>query len=135
MDERNGAGGTRTCPNMVVADSYRPAANASIVITSLVGFFTIVGFIVGGYSFLDQRYALATNFVMLEKRVDINEVRHLYHASLSDTYFLREQARKHPEDSNIAKKLEESESETNSLKKRLDELKTIRKRRTTGYGY
>lgn len=94
----------------------------SVIITTIVGVFTLLGFTIGGYSFLDQRYALANNYVTLEKRVSVNELKHLYHSSLDNVYFFRKQARLHPNDEEIGRKLEKAEQEQESIEKRLDEL-------------
>ena len=94
----------------------------SVAVTIVVGIFTLLGFTVGGYSFLDERYALAKNFVTLEKRVSVNELKHLYHSSLDNVYFFRKQARLHPDDEELKTKLEKAEQEQESIEKRLDEL-------------
>lgn len=110
------------CPHVVSVSDSDHFRGVATVITTLVGFFTILGFILGGYSFLDQRYALAKNFVILEKRVETNEVRHLYHSALSELYFFRAQARSNPKDTDLNQKLEDVERDVNVIRDRLDNL-------------
>lgn len=114
---------TYQCPYMVTPKKSKiTLGKASVVVTILVGVFTLLGFTVGGYSFLDQRYALATNFAVLEKRVGVNELKHLYHSSLDNVYFFRKQIRINPDDPEIQAKLDEAVKERDGIKERLNDL-------------
>lgn len=112
----------RSIHNAVMKKKKPSLGSISVIVTVLVGVFTLLGFTVGGYSFLDQRYALAKSFVVLEKRVSVNELKHLYHSSLDNVYFFRKQARIYPNDEEVGRKLEKAEQEQESIEKRLNEL-------------
>ena len=100
--------------------------NYAFALSVLVGLFTLVGFVAGGYTFLDQRYALASEHNFLESRVSIHELHHLYRKAMEDMFFYRSQARIYPTDDKIKLKLEEV---TDSCEKIKDQISKMEDRR------
>ena len=96
-----------------------------IVLTSIVSVFTAIGLVLGGYIFLDQRYALASSLVKVELKVAGHEMRHLYHEALNDVFFFRKQSRLHPEDPAISRKLRVAQEDAESIKIRLEKIKSM----------
>ena len=102
--------------------------NYAFALSILVGLFTLVGFIAGGYTFLDQRYALASEHNLLESRVSIHELNHVYRKAMEDMFFYRSQARIYPDDNKIRIKLEEV---TDSCEKIKDQISKMEDKRQT----
>lgn len=102
--------------------------NYAVALSALVGLFTLIGFVAGGYTFLDQRYTLAAEHRSLEVRVSVNELNYVYRKSLEDLFFYRGQLRLHPNDDNIKLKLEEASSTCEKIKGQLAQMELRRAR-------
>lgn len=94
------------------------------VATAVSGVFVIFGLVFGAYIFIDKKYALATDLYKLETRVEVHELRHLYHDALNDVYFFKKQSRIHPSDEKIYEKLREAEDLAEGLKRKMDKSNT-----------
>lgn len=94
----------------------------AFAISILVGFFTLVGFVAGGYTFLDHRYALASEHSLLESRMSIHELNHVYIKVMEDMFFYRAQARLYPDDSKIKLKLEEVTESCDKVKEQISKM-------------
>lgn len=89
-------------------------------------FLTIVAvaaILIGWASWIDNRYAKEKNFISLKIKVSLNEARDALREALENMYFYRNQAKEHPEDEDIAQRLEEAEEEVEELKEHIKELK------------
>ena len=95
------------------------AKQYAFILSILVAMFTIMGLIAGGYNFLDERYALASSHHLLEYRVSIHELNHVYTKSMEDVFFYRAQSRIYPDDNKIKMKLDEANSNYEKIKKQI----------------
>lgn len=87
----------------------------SSVVAIVGGVFSLVALVLGGYTFLDYRYAKAVEHKSLEIRVSLTEIEDLRRDMLKELYFFRQQARENPNDYAIGDKLEEIKKELRDI--------------------
>jgi len=91
-----------------------------VVATTL---FAIIGSIVAGYGFLDERFANAQDVEQLEKRVTLAELTTSLRTALEEYYFLKQQLRKYPDDAELTDKVKEAKDHVDTLKEQIKQYK------------
>lgn len=76
---------------------------------------------VGGVMWVDGRYAKASAVEELEERVTLAELKDQLRTATEEYFFLRQQARKYPDDQEIQDELEDAKELVDSLKKQIEE--------------
>ena len=83
----------------------------------------VLGTVFGGLTWVDSRYAKASEVKELEKRVSLNELKAQLRAAQEELNFWRQQARKYPDDLDVKDSLKEAEETVKELKKKIEEYK------------
>lgn len=81
----------------------------------------LLGVVWGGYVVVDDRYARAAELTQLEQRVLMNELQQAYRDARAEVYFLRDQARKYPDDRDIHRQRADAEAELQRLERLVNE--------------
>lgn len=84
---------------------------------------SLVGTAFGAYFFVDGNYAEKMELAAVTQRVTLVELLRNLRDAEEEMYFYRKQHRKHPDDPDLKRKLEESEEEVKNLKDRVKKLK------------
>ena len=90
-----------------------------ISIKDILKYLSLISVISSGIYVLEGRYALAASHEKLEKRVTVNELQGLKQSALKNKYFLKDQLRKYPEDSEIKDQLELTVEEIKGFDKQI----------------
>lgn len=97
----------------------KSASSIKSILVVITTVFAIIGSIVTGYGFIDEKYARASDVAKIEKRLSLSELRDSLRLSLDELYFLKKQIRKYPEDEEIQEQLKEVRAEVNDLKEQI----------------
>lgn len=101
-------------------DKAEKSANSiKSILVVLTTLFAITGSIVGGYGFIDNKFAHAEDVEKLEKRITLAELKTSLRTALEELYFLKDQFRKYPEDLEIQERLTEAQEFVKSLKEQI----------------
>jgi hypothetical protein len=84
--------------------------------------FTIIGSIVYGKDYLDNRYATKAEHQSLKFEVKLNKLHDTYRDALDHMFFYHTQAQKYPNNLEIAKKLKKAQDHVDLIKKQMEEL-------------
>jgi hypothetical protein len=98
------------------ADSIR-----SLVIT-VSAILALLGTVLGGYTYIDDRYALAETVDKLEERLTLSELKDSLRLALDELFFLKSQARKYPDDEEIKDQLKAVQERVDDLKRQIEAL-------------
>jgi hypothetical protein len=90
-----------------------------LLITAAIG---LTGSAAGGLAWVDSRYAKADDVTELENRVELNELKDQLRTALEEYHWLRQQARKYPDDQDILDERDEAKDVVDDLKNRIKEL-------------
>lgn len=83
---------------------------------------TLIGTIISGFLFFENRYVLSSEFKKLETDVQLNKLTTLKMSAMESLYFFRKQVRQYPNDQDIADKLKQSEDEVGQIN---DKIKAV----------
>lgn len=103
----------------ILQDAEKNANSIKSILLVLTTLFAVVGTIVGGYGFLDSKFAHAEEVEKLEKRVTLAELKTSLRTALEEMYFLRDQSRKYPDDEEIKERLKEASSLVDDIKEQI----------------
>lgn len=102
-----------------IKEALSDTRNMILAITSILGF---IGTISAGIFWVDDRYAKADVVEQLEERLTLSELNDQLRAAQEELFFLRSQARKYPDDLDIADQLEEAKEAVKTLKERIKKI-------------
>lgn len=89
-----------------------------LVATTAVALF---GSAFAGYTYIDDRYALAEEVKKIEKRLTLSELRESLRLVLDEYYFLKSQIRKYPDDEDIKDQLKDVKVRVDNLREQIKE--------------
>jgi len=95
--------------------------NLILAITTILGF---IGTISAGVFWVDDRYAKASTLAQLEERLTLSELNDQLRTAQEELFFLRSQARKYPDDLDVAYQLEEAKAVVKEIKDKIKKLST-----------
>ena len=73
----------------------------------------------GVWSFIDNRYAHASDLSKVELRVNINSLKDTYHDLLRSYHNLKNHSRQYPNDNELKDEIEELKTRKNEIKKQI----------------
>lgn len=88
---------------------------------SLSATVALIGACVGGYIYIDDRYALAEEHEEMVRRLDKTEIRMAIQQAMQHYYFLKSQLNKYPDDRELKEEVIEAKKDIDLLKKQLSE--------------
>jgi hypothetical protein len=96
---------------------------------SYIAMFTIsagaLGTAYAGVNWVDSRYAKAEQVVSLDKKLMLVELRQQLRTALEEYYFLRQQARKYPQDLDIQRELEDAKEAVDLIKEKIKRIESM----------
>ena len=106
-------------PNETLEKAGKSANSIKSILVVVTTTLAIIGSVVTGYGFMDEKYAKASDIVKLEKRMSLSELRDSLRLSLDELYFLKSQTRKYPGDEEIKEQLTDIKAEVKNLKEQI----------------
>ena len=93
------------------------------VAQSITAVFAVVTVVFGAYFYIDGNFVRNEAHAALVKKVSLVELISQYLEAKRELYFLKDQARKYPEDEELQEELEDAKETVKDLKQQIKDLK------------